>query len=685
MARRQTLHEFEQFRAKRETRGMDEICTAGEGAAQGFQLQAHQEFLRQWVAAKEKQMRALLLYHQIGSGKTCTSIAMALQWLKAHPRGRVRVVLPARLRTNYWDELLSPCTMNEYFTREQYEAYANAPSAGARKRLRAELVRAVSRHFDVMSFDALRREAAAAQDLGAWAREFTRNTFLVVDEVHNLLTTGYKEERYAEMAARSRLPRGVKCINTMLMRYMVAQAHATSKMVFLSATPVFDNPGQFLELVRILDPSFAPPPQARVRLSDAVERLRGKVSFFPGVSPSAYPRVQYIKHDVRASREQVHVIQALEEDEAGQGSGDEDAFMLRQRMAAVAVMPRPGNPLRASPAKLAAAVQNLRVYAPKVEVLLRLLADEPGKHIVYCGFVDMGIDVVHAALRARGWVNLEDVVAGRAQARDYLTYCVWDGKTKDALKNVIKATANAADNMDGRRLRVVVGSPSIKEGISFKHVQHLHMLDPVWNQSTKTQIEGRAIRFCSHAQVPARHATLKRAVLVHTYRLVAEELETSDQYIYDVLIPTKHQMVEAAEAALKRVSFDYLLFKRLHESGSPASLQAAASPAHGESPIHLDKDFVLRRAKDKDRQPGATCPRPRRPVAGACGADQELRTNKHGDPCCYKVRKAAAADGPKPQPKPKKEKGAAAAAKPAEKKAAAAKPAEKKAAAEKKA
>ena len=51
------------------------------------------------------------------------------------------------------------------------------------------------------------------------------------------------------------------------------------------------------------------------------------------------------------------------------------------------------------------------------------------------------------------------------------------------------------------KIKVLIGSPSIKEGISFKHIQHIHLIDPVWNIAGKKQIEGRAIRFCSHFDI----------------------------------------------------------------------------------------------------------------------------------------------------------------------------------------
>ena len=58
-------------------------------------------------------INGILLYHQIGSGKTCTSIAIAEKLKKTK---KIIVVLPAALIGNYMNELKSECTGNEYMT-----------------------------------------------------------------------------------------------------------------------------------------------------------------------------------------------------------------------------------------------------------------------------------------------------------------------------------------------------------------------------------------------------------------------------------------------------------------------------------------------------------------------------------------------------------------------------------------
>jgi hypothetical protein len=72
-------------------------CTRSED----FSLMTHQKIVKDYLSLYTP-YRGLLLYHGLGSGKTCTSIAIA-EGLKT--RNQIIVMTPASLRTNYIEEL----------------------------------------------------------------------------------------------------------------------------------------------------------------------------------------------------------------------------------------------------------------------------------------------------------------------------------------------------------------------------------------------------------------------------------------------------------------------------------------------------------------------------------------------------------------------------------------------------
>ena len=58
------------------------------------------------------------------------------------------------------------------------------------------------------------------------------------------------------------------------------------------------------------------------------------------------------------------------------------------------------------------------------------------------------------------------------------------------------------ENKDGSLLKIILGTRSIMEGVSFKNVKQVHITDPWWNEARIEQILARAVRFCSHTGLP---------------------------------------------------------------------------------------------------------------------------------------------------------------------------------------
>lgn len=628
--RTQVYRDFEHYAQRKDTRSMDAICTSSTGE---FQLQVQQNFLRDYVAHNNATWRSLLLYHEIGSGKTCTAITVAEEHMRLNPGSKVRVILPARLRTNFLDELVSPCGGEAYLSLADYKLYV-APDtpAAVKRRIRKRMSEMIDRRYEILSFEKFKGMALKHKsDLKTWAREFTKDALVIVDEVHNLLSDAYDVKKGKEIVSTGVVTQRVKGMNTILFRTLTTHAHPSAKFLLLTATPIFDNISQLKELVLSMAPGASVPPGAKV--ADVLEHLRGKVSYFPGTSANAYPSVTHVTHPVPMSKTQARLTDMIISNEYDDLKED---FMAKQRQVSVACLQQ-GN-------SIALLLSNMREYCPKVGVLLKEL-QKPGKHVVYSNFVKAGLHVVEAALKRSGWLRLEAALKDPALWRQHegKVYALWDGSVKDAEKQQIKQVVNRRDNLHGAQVRVVLGSPSVREGVSFKHVQHLHLLDPVWNSSAKTQVEGRAVRYCSHADIDeARDAPLKRSVTIHLYKSTRSKGDpaTCDEIIYDDIIPRKAELVRAGEKALKRVALDFYLFRNLYKkraaNGSPPS-QGAADP----SPLGLKEKYNVPLRYIKKKKKTNSCPKPRRPdpATGECPQENMIaKKNPKGDLCCYKVR-----------------------------------------------
>lgn len=136
-------------------------------------------------------------------------------------------------------------------------------------------------------------------------------------------------------------------------------------------------------------------------------------------------------------------------------------------------------------------------------------------------------------------------------------FAVWTGDETAIRREEIKTIFNKKNNENGEKIKVIIGSPAIKEGVSLLRVSQVHIIEPTWNWSKIEQIIGRAVRFCSHKDVPK----ISREVHIFIYIAVSPKYEeTTDEYIYNLAIQ-KNKLISSFEKVLKEAAIDCKLFK----------------------------------------------------------------------------------------------------------------------------
>ena len=504
-------------------------------------------------------------------------------------------------------------------------------------------MKVIEKNYSMYSFEKLKLVGKKhGENMIPWIKEFTKDSLIIIDEVHNMISEIYDLDKSKELLETGILKGAIKGFNTVLLKMIVKYCDPSCKFLFLTATPIFNSIRQLRELIMIMNDTGTF--DSKMSIDEMINMIRGRVSYFPGTSKNAYPEVEYDQIKLPITRTQDGLMYILQEQEGGIMTEDgilEEQFLVRQRQVSLACLPRFAD----VKSKTIQVLANLPEYAPKIKHLIDLINNprNAGKHVVFSNFIGTGLHVVARALEAAGWKKFMDL-NGEDDKYKYKTFAVWDGSTKDDQKQKIKNVLNNVSNMDGKSIRVILGSPSIKEGVSFKHIQHTHILDPVWNQSAKDQVEGRSIRYCSHVDIPEDHPTLKRKVVVHLYLVTksatSQVQETCDDFIYK-LIERKKTLVKAAESALRKVSIDHFLFRKMYsnkEFASPPEPNSAASHIG----ITAEKNIMLG-VKKQSKKKTNTCPKARRPNdAGDCKAGYENKKNAHGESCCYKIKKEKA-------------------------------------------
>ena len=84
-----------------------------------------------------------------------------------------------------------------------------------------------------------------------------------------------------------------------------------------------------------------------------------------------------------------------------------------------------------------------------------------------------------------------------------------------------------SDNTNGEKVKVVIISKAGSEGLDFKNIRQIHILDPWYNLNRNEQIIGRGVRNQSHCALPFN----KRNVEIYMYGSLLNNAETDSEAV----------------------------------------------------------------------------------------------------------------------------------------------------------
>ena len=231
------------------------------------QLFTHQKFLKDYLQL-ESPYRGILLYHGLGSGKTCSSIAIA-ESLKA--KYKVYVMSPKSLQLNYKNEL-KKCgsvlyQINQYwesfdidtsstkelnFLENEYgiskkllkknnviwinkmdeESNFNTLDDVQQTQINEQIMEQIDRDYEFIAYNGLR-----LNKLTRWIQEKGNpfdNSLVIIDEVHNLVSTIVNNRNIGKLL------------------YKLLLEARNIKIVLLTGTPIINYPHEISIITNIL-------------------------------------------------------------------------------------------------------------------------------------------------------------------------------------------------------------------------------------------------------------------------------------------------------------------------------------------------------------------------------------------------------------------------------------------------
>jgi hypothetical protein len=140
-------------------------------------------------------------------------------------------------------------------------------------------------------------------------------------------------------------------------------------------------------------------------------------------------------------------------------------------------------------------IKTVKQYSSKFAKVAEIIEQSDGPVFVYSNYVPYGVDSMAAVMDALGY-------SAYPRKGSKGSYFVWKGQADPSeIKRAYRAY-NSVKNKDGSVLKIMFGTQSVMEGVDFKRVRQVHVLDPWWNDSRMQQVIARAIRLCSHRELP---------------------------------------------------------------------------------------------------------------------------------------------------------------------------------------
>lgn len=568
---------YKNFKIRKDNRNLEEICHPKD-----FKLQLPQQFLAEFINPNT-QYTGVLVYHRIGAGKTCTAVRIGEKWKKYK---KIIVVVPASLKGNFRSELRSLCADDSYLKNDERMLLQKLhPSDQKYKEIIATTDKRIDEYYQIYSYNKF-------VELAKLEKISLKNTLLMIDEIQNMVSEGGS------------------FYNTLY--NVIHSAPKDLRIVLLSATPMFDKPNEigltmnllrlpkelpvgkefdkkFIKVTKKSDNTFS----HKVKNIDYFKKcVKGYISFFRGAPPIAFPKmkIKYVNCEMSNFQYSAYLEVLMNEENNDKDNEKNMEKTKKKILKSLDVADLPNNFYIGTRVISNVVFPNKKIneegflsftdkkiqkdlykYSTKFFEIINKIEKTKGKVFVYSSFKEFGgIRSFSKVLDAFGYKDYTKEGEGKKR------YAIWSGDENISIKEEIRAVYNLKSNLKGSKIKIILGSPSIREGVSLTAVRQVHVLEPYWNQSRLDQVIGRASRFCSHKDLDENQRNVKVYIYVsvppehnihrQNNNEVSNKKQTVDQYIQNLSIE-KDKIIKTFEKAIKEVAIDCEINKKsnVHE------------------------------------------------------------------------------------------------------------------------
>jgi hypothetical protein len=623
-----------------------------------FELSPHQQFVKNYLSLNTP-YNSLLLYHGLGTGKTCSAIGVSeemRQYMKQMGISKkIIIVASPNVQDNFKQQLfddrkmkkvggiwnIEACSGN-HFLSEINPVHLKGLS---KEKIVSQVHRLIRNYYSFMGYvefaNFIRKSAnVSLEDREDISRRKLENVFsnrlIVIDEVHNIrMGTDKQGKRVAVWLEK--LVDSVKNL----------------RLLFLSATPMYNDPREIVWLLNLMNKNDGRSIVDMKQIFDSngelvindrgeevgkellMRKATGYISFLRGDNPYTFPFrifpaqfnsdhslksvdyptkgltgnriVQRMEHldlfcqDLDGYQATVYdrVIEDLKETTSKKKMPNPENMerfgytVLQKPLEALnMVFPIDDDELNETPVSELVgqgglsrimksknrknfeyrsdaeekfgrifSEEEIPKYSKKIAAICDAALSSEGICLVYSQFLDGGLIPIALALEERGCKrfggnSLLKTRKGGSGAGPNINYVMITGDKELSPNNALAVKKSSEEsNKDGKDIKIILISRAGSEGLDFKNIRQVHILEPWYNTNRLEQIIGRAVRTCSHIKLPFS----KRNVMIFLYAsLLKNGDEAADMYVYRVA-EMKAILIGKVSRALKEGAVDCIL------------------------------------------------------------------------------------------------------------------------------
>lgn len=543
-------------------------------------LQPYQKLLSNFINPNSP-YNSILVYYGVGTGKTLTSIAIAENFKNDY---KIIVCLKNNnLVANYKQELLNNlCTV-----------YNKEIVKGNEETVKL-MMKQINKYYTFLTYNELVSNVIGTRIANISLQSKTKikykdvqqkfilnNCILIVDEAHNITE--------------------IKAYSIIL---DLLKKGKNNKLVLMTATPIYDNAIEIFELNNLLNYNEDTlPTSATVLLKngfiekdkkvlsllndtsyrltklgkDTLKRtLKGKISYLSAGNSNDYA-TKIFKGDLLTSSNgnsngngngntttNIRIFKSYMSDFQkniyrktlnSKNNGNTNVLFKNSTDASVIVYPNkeygPTGFVNNQKNLDYLKKENLNNWACKLFSLITELQQCKGLCFIYSNFVNHGgIDLIKLVLSKNGFNPYKKNV------KNNNSYVILKGNIPPKRIQNLLSIFNHPDNKHGEHIKIIIGSPIVSEGLTFKNIRQIHIIEPSWNMSKIDQIIGRGIRFQSHKDLPVNERNVQ--IYLHT---AIDSYNNSIDYLKYKLAENKDKAIKQIEYLLREIAIDCFINK----------------------------------------------------------------------------------------------------------------------------